>query len=151
MKSLPKPAPNADIRKRRISAIVLTLALAAIVAAAFANNAIGALGLLAAPFWLPVCCYFVPLVVVKFYLGVSILGVLVFGPLIVVNDALALPKGFAFFFWLGSLMMSVGSGLGLLVAYSREKQGRPKGRNANSVRFKPSVIEPSEENFSTDK
>jgi hypothetical protein len=116
--------PTDRNRNQIIAAFMLTTFIAAVVAAAFADNALGVFGLLAGPFWLPVCCYYVHLFAVKFYFGISLVSCLLIVPLAVVNELHPLPKGTVLVFALSSILMAAGSGLGLLVAYSREKQLR---------------------------
>ena len=106
--------------KSSASTIVVSIALAAIAAAAFANNFIGVLGLLAAPFWLPLCCRHVPLYIAKIYLGVSVACLLLSIPMTLVRNSSALPNGFVFTIARGALMMTIVSSLGVLVAYSTQ-------------------------------
>jgi hypothetical protein len=121
-------APTDRNRRQIIAAILLTAFLASAVVAAFADNVLGILGLFAAPFWLPVCCYYVHLLAVKLYFGISLVSCLLIVPLAVVNELHPLPKGAVLVFAISSILMAAGSGLGLLVAYSREKQLRPMNR-----------------------
>ena len=121
-----QPAASRDNYKSIISTIMLSILLVAAVAFAFANNVLGILGLLAAPFWLPLCCYYIPLNMVKILCGISFVCLLTAFSLTLTKDLLVLPKGFVFVFGLASLMLVFGSSLGLLVAYSRQKQVSPK-------------------------
>jgi len=128
MKPSFRPATSDRNGRSGTSAIVLSIVLVAITFAAFANNIIGGLGLLAAPFWLPLCCYFVPLYLVKIYFGISVFCLMLSLPLALTGDSLPLPEHFVFAFGLGSLMITIGSSLGLLVAFSAQNRVPPDER-----------------------
>ena len=115
-----------EVGNRRRSTIILSIALVAITVAPLANNAIGGFGILAilaSPFWVPVCCYFVPYRVACIYAIISGLCLLLTLPLAVLGDFFEFTKGFVFFFGLGSFLMLIACVLGAIIAYSRESKG----------------------------
>jgi len=112
-----------EVGNRRRSTIILSIALVAITVAAVTNNVIGVFGILASPFWVPVCCYFVPYRVARIYAIISGLCLLLTLPLAVLGDFFEFTKGFVFFFGLGTFLMLIACVLGALIAYSRESTG----------------------------
>jgi hypothetical protein len=121
--SEPFSRPTTPGEKRSTaSAVALSIFLVTIVVAACLNNVFGVLGLLAAPFWLPLCCYFVPLWLAKTYFGISATCLLLSMSLPLMGDYIALPKGFEFTIGLGSLTLTIGSLLGVLVSHFRQSK-----------------------------
>lgn len=116
---------NGENRKSTSAVIMLSIFLAVTIAALFANNVLGVLAVLAAPFWLPLCCHFVPINVVRIYLGMSLAWLFLSLPVVILGNSLSLPKGFAFTFVLGVLMTTIGTSLGFLVVYYGKDQAPP--------------------------
>ena len=117
----PEPLTNdRESRERSTSAIGMSLALFAITIAALSNNVIGWFGIMASPFWLPVCCYFVPFRVTRVYVVISGACLLLTLPLAVLASIIAFPDGFVFCFGLGAFLMLIASSLGALISYSRK-------------------------------
>ncbi|MCA9229844.1 MAG: hypothetical protein KDA57_04280 [Planctomycetales bacterium] len=98
----------------------MSIVLAAAAAAALANNALGVLALLAAPFWLPLCCKFVHPIVAMVYLAICLVCLVAYVPVTVINEYQPLPEGVTFVLGFGALMVAIGLSLGVLVAYSSQ-------------------------------